>query len=263
MSTLLKYFGIKKIWHVVVLIALIAMGCIVYFAVKSSFITQKVATPYSHFTDDPVLNREFGRIIHNTAWLNARLSMTEDDSLGLSINLPDSIVSIEFKGITLGSFSIVKSQQSRFFNHLSEESINYFFSSPLMPDTTITNTQRVVIHKKRAPRDTAELRIFTEQEAKNKVKAEDADVAFDYHFENGIILSFRGVHITERGFVSNTRGFDFAQRLQQSKSFAKKSFSFQTPEFHPTIKVYLLNSEAKAILRALPYTPKIAVRVNI
>lgn len=263
MSTLLKYFGIKKLWHVVVLLTLVALGFIVYFAAKSAYNTQAAATSFSKFTDDPVLNREFGRTFHKTAWLNARLTMTEDDSLGLSVNLPDSLVTIEFKGIALGTFRIVKASQSRYFNHLNEESINYFFSTPLTPDSTITNTERVLIHKKKAPRDTAELRIFTEQEAKNKAKAEEADVAFDYIFENGIILSFRGGHITDKGFESNTGGFDFSQRLVRSKLFAKHCFALQTPVFQPYIKVYLANSEAKAILRALPHTPKIAVRVNI
>lgn len=95
-------------------------------------------------------------MIRQKAFLSSQLKMAESDSIGLLINVRDSVIQLLIKGLPVRTVSIDEYDVSPFFHRANQEAIYSMLSAPM----TITGMQATFrkdpVNVKIAPKDTTE-----------------------------------------------------------------------------------------------------------
>jgi hypothetical protein len=189
-------------------------------------------------------------------WKN-RLKMAKKDSIGLVVNLLDSLVSLDIKGVPVRECKIQKYEISSVLRYAKEKGAltNWFAENFVLQDYWAT-LPKAPIKVKEAPADT--------NEAKEMVDAnpplEKQDVRFILQFNKNLILQFDQTEpfVFTGWFEKHFRNLQF--RLEKGIEFIYTLLKLKWPEPELSIKVKLSQADAKAIFRALPQKAETIVR---
>jgi hypothetical protein len=187
--------------------------------------------------------------LRKEAYLKAQVKMSASDSLGLIINIPDSLIMLQIKGVTVRKIKIIHSIVSSFFRRANQEAVFNMLSNPLivtkMNATVSKDPQQVHV----APKDTIE--------ALQNASIQPDTTYFEavyFTLETNQNIRFL-IAQSEDTIVSDIRShfyFDLHDRLVHAKADIKAIASFKTPEYTPYIKLWIQKSEAKIIFYAIP-----------
>lgn len=186
-------------------------------------------------------------MLREKAFLSSQVKMADQDSIGLLINIRDSVLQLLIKGVPVRSFLIDDYDVSPFFHRANQEAIYSMLSSPL----TITRMQATFlkdpVQVKIAPRDTSEAKIdvrpdTTDFEAVFFTLDTDRDIRFYFEQHEDTV----GADRRARFF------FDLKDRSRNSGVTMREVISLRTPPYVPYIKIWISKAEAKIIYRAIP-----------
>ncbi len=200
---------------------------------------------------------EFFSLNKNKAFRDSRLIMSKSDSIGLVVNLPDSTVSVEIKGIILHSASIKKYRAGRFFAALEGRTYINLFSSPLkikLHEATIAKEPVII---KKAPRDTIEA-------AKSLVlpdtlQKKPAYIVFTLN--NGFRLFIEQDKTGSFKAVKTKILFRSGNQLKQAGENFLYMLRFKIPPYNPVIRIHIARDDAVAIYRALPENALVTIKI--
>jgi hypothetical protein len=194
---------------------------------------------------DALYNQNLFRLKKDEAYLKAKLLMSENDSINLSINIPDSLISIEIKGTSIYSVPLRKIQISKMFDHIDRDALISYLSSPfciLHEKATILKEPLII---KKAPKDTIEAN-------KNNVMPDTLGPkisAYRFYTDKDLIINIKQ---SENLDIINSFKYEFDYNLQISSIQLKKLIKFKIPDYIPWIKLEIDKKDAIAIYRALP-----------
>ncbi|MEZ5019073.1 MAG: hypothetical protein R2756_02940 [Bacteroidales bacterium] len=186
-------------------------------------------------------------MIRQKAFLSSQVRMAESDSIGLLINVRDSIIQLLIKGLPVRTVAINEYDVSPFFHRANQEAIYSMLSTPL----TITGMQATFmkdpVSVKIAPKDTSEVVIgdkpdTTDFEAVFFTLETDRNIRFFFEQQEDTI----GADRRARFF------FDLKDRTRNASATMKAVVRLQTPPYVPYIKIWIPKAEAKIIYRAIP-----------
>ena len=186
-------------------------------------------------------------MIRQKAFLSSQVRMAESDSIGLLINVRDSIIQLLIKGLPVRTVAINEYDVSPFFHRANQEAIYSMLSTPL----TITGMQATFmkdpVSVKIAPKDTSEVVIgdkpdTTDFEAVFFTLETDRNIRFFFEQQEDTI----GADRRARFF------FDLKDRTRNASSTMRAVVRLQTPPYVPYIKIWIPKAEAKIIYRAIP-----------
>lgn len=186
-------------------------------------------------------------MIRQKAFLNSQVKMAESDSIGLLVNVRDSIIQLLIKGLPVRTVAINEYDVSPFFHRANQEAIYSMLSTPL----TITGMQATFmkdpVSVKIAPKDTSEVVIgekpdTTDFEAVFFTLETDRNIRFFFEQQEDTI----GADRRARFF------FDLKDRTKNASSTMRAVVRLQTPPYVPYIKIWIPKAEAKIIYRAIP-----------
>jgi len=201
------------------------------------------------FTDSTYL-----ALFRELAFLKARTSMAETDSVYLAMNLADSGITLEISGVAVARTRLTRLSVSKIFRDRNSYVISSMLSKPFTIERNFSSIAKEPLMIKMAPKDTSEY--------KPDIIPDTADyepVNFIMEMDNGTVVyvyqeeklnPFDGLHLLF---------FDLRYRLHDAWRNMKSVFTFRVPEYHPFIKVRLPRADAKIIFRALPEHGQIAV----
>ncbi|MFZ2287991.1 MAG: hypothetical protein WAV93_13520 [Bacteroidales bacterium] len=186
-------------------------------------------------------------MLREKAFLSSQVRMADQDSIGLLINIRDSVLQMLIKGVPVRSFMIGEYEVSPFFHRANQEAIYSMLSSPL----TITRMQATFrkdpIQVKIAPKDTSEAKIdakpdTTDYEAVFFTLDTDRNIRFYFEQQEDTV----GADRRARFF------FDLKDRSRNARATMREVISLRTPPYVPYIKIWVSKAEAKIIYRAIP-----------
>lgn len=188
-------------------------------------------------------------ILEKKTSLDARLAMSEDDSIGIRINLKEKVLYLEIKGIVIHKTPIRDQKISSFFKNLSPREKYILFSKPLRikeDESTIPKDRFEIVY---APKDTIEY------EARPDVIPDTVlrePIMYRLYFKNGIRIQVTGVLAdTVPQFWPRFR-FDYDDRYRFLRNLAKSVIRKTPVPYQPTISIVIGAREAEAIYRAVP-----------
>lgn len=186
-------------------------------------------------------------MIRDKAFLSSQVKMAESDSIGLLINVRDSVIQLLIKGLPVRTVAIDGYDVSPFFHRANQEAIYSMLSTPL----TITGMQATFMKNpvsvKIAPKDTSEV-VVSEKPDTTDFEA----VFFTLDTDRNIRFFFEQQEDTVGADRRARFFFDLKDRTRMASATMKSVVRLKTPPYVPYIKIWVPKAEAKIIYRAIP-----------
>ena len=185
--------------------------------------------------------------LNEKAFLSSQVAMASTDSIGLLINLPDSVIQLLIKGVPVRSVSISGYDKSPFFSRVNQEALSSMLSSPLTITGMHATFKKDPVNVKIAPRDTSEVQVI------DKPDTTDFEAVF-YTFDTDQHIRFFFEQEEDTIFIDRLARFffDLKDRAGNVYSNLRAVALLKAPVYVPYIKIRLPKAEAKIIYRAIP-----------
>jgi hypothetical protein len=186
-------------------------------------------------------------LIREKAYLGAQVKLADEDSIGLIINMRDSVIQLLIKGLPIRSVKMGEFDISPFFQRANQEAIYSMLSTPLKITEMQATFRKDPVNVKIAPKDTSEA-VVDEKPDTTDFEA----VFFTLNTEQNIRLYFEQQEDTVSADRRARFFFDLKDKAKNAKATMKSVAKFNTPPYVPYIKIWIPKAEAKIVYRAIP-----------
>jgi len=263
-NSVLDYPVVKKSRTLYSLLKIFCLLIILYFISLSIYFPVKQLSVFNNTYSDTLLFKgEEKNIINDDSiaalkikesFLLSRITMAKSDSISFSIDLKDSLLLLEIKGVIVHEAKISKIVKSRFFSRVDNTALIKYLSEPFKVDHKIATIEKEPIVFKKAPKDTIEAatQIFMPDTLANEV------ICITMLFDKNLFLE---IAQSEEKPQFNNLWFLIKKRSKNVAQVVKNSFSFKEPYYTPKILIELPKKDIKSIYRAIPYKPQMAINL--
>jgi len=198
--------------------------------------------------------------------LDARLAMSNNDSIGLRISLVDKMVYLELQGIVLSQTPILDFKISSFLKNLSPAEKYLMFHAPLnirKDESTIFKDRfKEIIAPPVTPADAPEVTptpkdSTKEQKDKAKKVQQPDPVIYRLYLDHGIKVQFTGKMPDSIPQFWPGFWFEFHERYQFIKDVTKSILKKTPASYQPSLKLVINFRDAEAFYRAMPKKGKV------
>lgn len=186
-------------------------------------------------------------MIRDKAFLSSQVKMAESDSIGLLINVRDSVIQLLIKGLPVRTVAIDEYDVSPFFHRANQEAIYSMLSTPLNITAMQATFLKDPVSVKIAPKDTSEV-VVSEKPDTTDFEA----VFFTLDTDRNIRFFFEQQEDTVGADRRARFFFDLKDRTRMASSTMRSVVRLKTPPYVPYIKIWVPKAEAKIIYRAIP-----------
>jgi hypothetical protein len=181
--------------------------------------------------------------------LDARLAMSDNDSIGMRINLKEKALYLEIKGIVLHKTPLLEQKTSGFFKHLSAAEKYVLFHKPLIILGDESTISKDVFETVIAPKDTLEAQARAEIVPDTVLRE---PVLYRLYLEQGIRIQVIGQLPDSIPQFWPKFKFNYRDRYNYLKELIGSFTNKKATPYQPTISIVIDAKEASAIYRAVP-----------
>ena len=208
--------------------------------------------------DSLLYTAEERELIHRKTFLNPRIAMAANDSIGLTIDLSDSLVRLENKGVILREIRFSEAEISRFFKGMRPTPYVATFAKPFKITEIEGSIVKEPIQVKKAPRDTTE----AAQQTSTTIDTSRVEfVEWHLHLDSSFVVSFIQNDGKAGNFDWPTIKYRFRRHYQTLLETHRALIRFKLPAYRPEITVFIPGSEAKSFYRALPKNGMVGIKL--
>ncbi|MGH7496024.1 MAG: hypothetical protein ACREOO_27030 [bacterium] len=183
------------------------------------------------------------------AFWQARLQLAKSDSIGLVVNLKDSLASLEIKGVPIRVCRIQRYRISSALRRLRGQGrLQSWLAAPFTLQGDLATLPKAPVRVVEAPADTIE----AQNRPTSEVSIEKRDVHYSLEFDRDLVIAIEQTQATSfKGWWE--KWWYKSRRLLASAREATDSFAHgELPKHRMLIEMELPQEDAKAIYRALP-----------
>ena len=191
--------------------------------------------------DHPSLQKTVKEITYHEAFIR----MAETDSIGLIVNLSDSLLQLSLEGVIIHSARIESISGDGFFSAMDICSYQNLFSSPLEITGQYATVEKEPIVVKQAPKSEAEALASAGSHTPDSLKVQqvaDVELMIGAGFEVYIYDSSIGCKRASKHIGIQGESWKNIKRMAQLKR----------PRYQPAIHICVSKNDALSIYRALP-----------
>lgn len=253
----------KKVLRLVFLNG-VPIALVIYFLVFTGFYISALQSKLSQWNyagtginDTLIYSAEEWNLIHQKSLLNARLTLSKGDSIGLTVNLVDSLVQLEMKGVVLRQVKFQKAEMSRFFKGIKPDAYAHHFSKPFNITEIEGTIEKNPVIVRKVPKDTIEA-------AQSVIKIDTTKSEFiEWHLllDSALIVSIVQSDEFDKKFDGSLLSYRLRRHMKTLKSVNHDVLRFRKPDYLPEITVFIPANEAKSFFRALPPNGRFVLRL--
>jgi len=234
----------------------IIVWMVVYTVAYTFAVRKQVRNMRSPAENDTLsYSKEEWMLIREKAFLQARIILSESDSIGLTLNLRDSLVQLETKGVVLRQVRFDKAEVSPFFSSFRPGSYSAVFSKPF----GITEIEGTIVKEpiivKKAPRDSVE----ASQHVTQVDTTQSEFVEWHLQLDSSLVISFVQSDKDKGGIDWPTLKYRFRRHAKTLAETNRNLISFRKPTYFPEITLFIPRKEAKSFYRALPQNGRVVI----
>ncbi|MCK6560796.1 hypothetical protein HUU39_04290 [candidate division KSB1 bacterium] len=191
------------------------------------------------------------------AFWQVRHQMSKSDSIGLVVNLSDSLIILEVKGVPMRQSRIVRYDRSDALDHLAAKGrLRQWLASPFILQRELATLPKAPIRIIEAPKDTIEA-----EQRKTEIPIEDRDVHFTWEFDRNLTI------VVEQEQTPSWEGrlqklwYETQRTWNTAAATVDSLAQRRLPEHRFWIALELNRDDAKAIYRALPQNANLALHL--
>ena len=206
---------------------------------------------------DLMVGNELPRIFElrkENAFTEAKLALSKTDSVSLVIDLVDSLVTLELKGVSIHKAKILNFTATSVLTSLQPDALLNLMSTPMKVDKQHSTLVKVPGIVKKAPKDTIEA---AQQEEVKDTLEEQRPSFYYFKLNNSIEVTFVHEHKEKNSYFP----LFYDQKLKIFRATTDSLKHFKLPEYTPEIRIELHKTDAKTIFRALPNKALVVIRI--
>jgi hypothetical protein len=256
-TTAKKKTGLKI--FVIVFIVILSSFLVVYTYLAIDSVRSRLKLAKSQTEGDLVVNLDLVNLMKDKAWIESRLKMAENDSIGLAIDLEEKIIQLELKGVVVMKSKIRDYSTSGFFKRMDGNIYFTMFGSPLailgFESSIAKNPLKVV----QAPK--------TEAEADANFAKKDSipkeNVYWTVKLNRDLELNIQGIDSVadSQSKYKFGQSFEFKRNVKNILRSLHDMILLKKLTYTPEILISIPENDAKAILHALPRQALITIRI--
>jgi len=192
------------------------------------------------------------------AFYKSQLELAKSDSINFTIDLVDSVVNLQIRGITVRRCKIQQFELSRVFSQLRMRGfLSDLLTKPFILQKEWATIPKMPVRIIQAPKDTTEAL----QRADNEIRLEKPDVFFAFQFDRKLFLDVEQIESpTSQGRMQKL-SYRY-QRLKESiQEILPNLLRFRPPQYQLWIQLKISREDAKALYRSLPKNATLAIRM--
>lgn len=220
--------------------------------VAKEFSKQKKTVEWVKDPDSTLKN-----LLTDKAYYNALITASKTDSIFLTINIPDSTVSLIIKGVVVHKAKAQHIKVSPLFSAINPPLLIQGLSVPFTITRHTSTIPKVPLMTKIAPRDTSE---YTPDVIPDTTDLEP--VNFILELKPNVLLYFYESNPTQSSDGFNQFKFDLRERTWTVVQDAKRILKLKIPVYKPYIRFRLGKKDAKVIYRAIPNQGQVVLRLE-
>jgi len=182
------------------------------------------------------------------AFQQTRLALAEKDSIYMVLNIPDSMLLLEIKGVTVKKVKIPDMVISNRFALIPHENMLPWISKPFILERDLSTIPKSPIVVKQAPKDTIEAAKMSSK----PTPPDSTNVFFTLYFDRNLILEVEQAEPLEKGETEKVLTYQKIKRKESTRSVFQILRNPQQKDQPMVIKLVISESEARAIYRAVP-----------
>jgi hypothetical protein len=240
---------------VVILVGALLMGIITPRLKIKEFNQLYTQSKQTVKNDPDFFDSNYYQLKKEESFLKSKLAKSDLDSISLSINIPDSNLSLEIKGIAIYNVKIDYINVSPLFKSLDKKALMNCFSLPFTINYQFATIVKEPIVIKQAPKDTTE---YANQPAPSIDTLKPRMVAYYFQLDKNIILDIRQSEKTDlAAYLKYSMNYYYWYTGKQLQDI----IHFHLPEYIPWIQIQINCKDALALYRALPNKAVISIRL--
>jgi hypothetical protein len=201
-------------------------------------------------TDDAQL-AEVKKIIrkeNEKAFQQNRLSLAEKDSIYMILDLPDSLLILEIKGVTVKKTKILDIEISNRFALIPHENLLPWISEPFTLTRNLSTIPKSPIIIKQAPKDTIE----AAKTSSAPRLPDSTGVFYTFYFDRNLLLEIEQDNPPEKDVMERVKTYRSIKRKESTRSVFQMLKKPQQTDQPMLIKLVVSEVDARAIYRAVP-----------
>jgi len=209
--------------------------------------------------DDPQL-ANVKKIIqkeNEKAFQQNRLTLAEKDSIYMVLDVPDSLLILEIKGVTVKKTRILKLEISNRFALISHENMLPWIAEPFTLEHDLSTIPKSPIVVKQAPKDTIEAAKMSSKPA----PPDSTNVFYTLYFNRNLVLEIEQIDPLEAGATEKVENYRKIKRNESTRSVFQMLKKPQQTDQPMLIKLVVSEVEARAIYRAVPTKSRLILKL--
>lgn len=253
--------GFKIFVIVFVLILLVFLSVYTYLSISAVKARMTEANAKVEKTES--VNPSLINLMKEKAWMESRLKMAADDSLGIAIDLSEKVIQLELKGVVVMKSKIRDFSASGFFKKMDANVYFNMFGTPLTISKIESSIEKNPFKVKIAPKDTIEAMAQADAAAKNDSIDKEKSIYWTVKLDRDFELNIQGIDSISDSQSKYKLGqdFEFKRDLKNIMNSFSKILKFQKPDYTPEILISIPENEAKTILNALPKKSLVTIKI--
>ncbi len=216
-----------------------------------------IAGPVSNDHQVEDLTPRINAILIEQAFIKSRDKVATGDSLALSVDLIDSVASIELAGVQVRRCKIESIKMTGMMQRLRQHSATAtWLSDPFVLSDATSSLPKIPLRVIEAPRDTAEARARNDE----VIAVEKGDVYFTFYFDKYLSVTIsQSQQTSARGWPSRIN-YWLKRGWASARKDLKTLAQFKLPSSRLHVRLEMSREDATAIYRALPANAQMALR---
>lgn len=229
-------------------------------AIPNTPVIHKDTATHGHASLDQaqvVKVKEIIRKENERAFQKSRLALAEKDSIYMILNLPDSLLILEIKGVTVKKTKLINYEMSNRIGLIPHENLLPWVSEPFVLQRDLSTIPKSPIIIKQAPKDTIEA---AKQSAK-PAAPDSTNVFFTLYFDRNLILEVEQADPLEAGATEKVMTYRNIKKSESTNSVLEILRNPQQTDQPVVIKLLVSEVEARAIYRAVPTRSQLILKL--
>jgi len=191
------------------------------------------------------------------AFQQSRLSLVRKDSIYMILNIPDSMLQLEIKGVTVKRARLIHIDISNRFSLISHENLLPWISEPFTLERDLATIPKSPIVVKQAPKDTIE----AAQMSTKPPLPDSTNVFFTFYFDRNLVLDVEQDDPLSKGYTDKVRTYRNMKRKESRRSVFNLLRNPRQTDQPLLIKLSISEVEARAIYRAAPINTRLVLKL--
>lgn len=191
------------------------------------------------------------------AFAQSRLGLADKDSIYMVLDIPDSLLILEIKGVTVKKAKLQGVRISNRFSLISHENLLPWISRPFNLKSEESTIPKAPIVVKQAPKDTIE----AAQQSSLPAPPDSTNVYFTLYFDRNFVLEVEQADPRPEGNTDKVRAYRSIKRKESNRSVMQTLQDPRDQHQPMLVSVEINGIDARAIYRAIAVNTKLILRL--